>query len=468
MPGCELIRCIPFRLLQQRGLALARPKVKRDSQLLISCKRSELNHYVGTVFNSLDEVPLASKGWNHSKSKNDHFTILPIISDQQSRETKQPFSNFQFDQRLVKVLESYNIKHATTFQSEAIPSVFQGDHTFLAAETGCGKTVSYLVPAIQRLITYQKNDCDTRLNSPRVVILVPNRELAFQVGELAQNLCQSVNLVANTLVGGRVKRIMLNPTFENVDVLVATPGVLGKLSTVGIYKLDSVENLILDEVDTLIDDSFIERMEGLLKRMSQAQLIFVAATLPKKLPDILTPYEESMQQIISPNIHKPLLNITQKFLRITRSVKPAHLLQILKSDKGSTVIFTNRNTTCKWLAMFLRENNIPCSNINGDMPPQIRTEQWNQFVEGETKILSATDVGSRGLNTIQINHVLNYDFPLYAADYIHRIGRVGRLGSPTNCTVTNFITSPEEIKLVQQIEVGIFSKGFNPIRWSRV
>ncbi|XP_050298966.1 probable ATP-dependent RNA helicase DDX28 isoform X2 [Anthonomus grandis grandis] len=327
-----------------------------------------------------------------------------------------------------------------------------GVHTLLAAETGCGKTIAYLLPIIQALLQDNK---PRELNSPRVVIVVPNRELAYQIGDTAATLCNPVGLHVKTVVGGKVKKMMLQPTFEEMDILVATPGALGKLSTVGVYKLMEVEKLVLDEADTLIDDSFIERIESLIKRMSQGQLIMVSATLPKKLPDILVPYSETMEEVLSPRLHKPLLNITQKFMRISKTLKPANLLQIVKPSKQPLLVFTNRNQTCKWLAMFLRQNGVPCSNISGDMNYAIRIEQWNQFVRGETKILSATDIGSRGLNTIQINHVLNYDFPFYAADYIHRIGRVGRLGSPDSCKVTNFITSEQEVKLVQQIELSI-------------
>ncbi|KAJ8950857.1 hypothetical protein NQ318_011153 [Aromia moschata] len=214
----------------------------------------------------------------------------------------------------------------------------------------------------------------------------------------------------------------------------------------------SVQFMVLDEADTLIDDSFIERMNGLIKRVPQSQIILVSATLPRQIPEVLGPVEPTLKHVISPKIHKPLLNITQKFMRLSKSNKPSHLLQIVKGNKEPMLIFTNKNGTCNWVALFLRENGIPCANINGDMNYAIRIDQWNQFVKGDVKILSATDVGSRGLNTVQVKHVLNYDFPWYAADYLHRIGRIGRLGSPVACRATNFISSPEEVRLVQQIE----------------
>lgn len=275
---------------------------------------------------------------------------------------------------------------------------------------------------------------------------------------------------------GKTKQAMLSPRFGDVDVLVATPGVLGKLSTVGIYKLGETQALVLDEADSLTDDSFAERVESLVRRMPQVQLALVSATLPRRLPDVLQPYSETMQRVVSPRLHRPLLHIRQHFVRLTRCVKPASLLQLVKrGGEEPLLVFSNRSATCKWLAMFLREHGVGCANISGDMQQALRVDQWNQFVRfflyfyiyicsffqprltltcrGEARVLAATDVGSRGLNTIQVRHVINFDFPLFAADYIHRVGRVGRLGSPASCQVTNFVTSPREIELVQQIEV---------------
>ncbi|KAJ8912255.1 hypothetical protein NQ315_008846 [Exocentrus adspersus] len=409
---------------------------KKSGQLVISCKRKNLNFYSCMHYGQLDDVPLASKGWNHSKSKGDFFTVLPIL-DGLPEETCS-FKDCGLNDELINALNAQGINKATEFQFRAISTIESGNHVMLAAETGCGKTISYLLPIIKNLVANEA----TNLNTPRAVVFVPNRELAHQVGQVAEALATSVGLTVKVVTGGRTKKIMMNPEFEKIDLLVATPGALGKLSTVGVYRLNEVLHTVLDEADTLIDDSFIDRME-------------VSATLPRKLPDILCPIESTLQHVVSPKIHKPLQNITQKFFRLTKSVKPSHLLQIAKNNNSPLLIFTNKNQTCNWLAIFLRENGVTCANINGDMNYHIRIDQWNQFVRGEAQILSATDVGSRGLNTVQVKHVLNYDFPLYAADYIHRIGRVGRLGSSADCKVTNFVSGPEEILLVQQIEMAI-------------
>ncbi|XP_056630984.1 probable ATP-dependent RNA helicase DDX28 [Diorhabda sublineata] len=436
-------------VFQSAFLSQAVPKLKKKGRdLLISCKRSNLNHYAGVYYSKLDEVPLASKGWAHSKSRGDVFTVNKL------EDVKTPTYSFQdvgIHTSLIPVLKNLNIKTLTEFQYRAINEIRLGYNAMIAAETGCGKTLSYLLPIVQDLI----NKKSENPNTPRAVVIVPNRELTYQVGEIAELLGKAVGVVAKTVVGGKTKALMMNPVFEDIDILVATPGALGKLSTVGIYKLNEVKFTVLDEADTLIDDSFVDRMESLIKRMPQSQILLVSATIPRKLPPVFEPIEMSLRHVVSPKIHKPLLNITQKFLRLTKSSKPGYLLQLAKANTQPMLIFSNKNETCNWVALFLRENGINCANINGDMNYFIRIDQWNRFAGGEVKILSATDVGSRGLNTVQVRHVLNYDFPLYAADYLHRIGRVGRLGSSESCKVTNFVAGLQEVKMVQQIELAI-------------
>lgn len=433
---------------ESKHFSTAVPKVNEPKRLIISCKRKHYNFYSNTHYEKFDETILASKGWNHSKSKRDFFTVHPNLEECYEHVT--PFAELDgIHPVLVEALHKQGIKDATDFQRQAISTVAQGEHTLLAAETGCGKTVAFLVPIIQALID-RKTDL---LNNPSALIVVPNRELVFQIQEIAQALAQPFNLKVHGLVGGNTKKIMMNPKFDEVDILVATPGVIGKLSSVGVYKLNKVLYTVLDEADTLIDDSFVERLEGIVRKLPQSQLVLVAATLPKYLPDCLKPIEERLKQVVSPKIHKPLMNLTQKFVRLTRSDRPGELLFIARAAKTPLLVFTNNSKTCDWLAMFLRENKLTCANINGEMNRVLRNEQWNDFVTGKANVLSATDIVSRGMDLRQINHVVNYDFPKYMADYLHRIGRTGRFGSPLSCKVTNFVAGPHEVKLVQQIEV---------------
>lgn len=427
----------------------SKPVQQDERTCVISYKDRKLNHYSNVIYSSLDEVPLISKGWNHSKSKGDSFTIHPISYEYEEKMVN--FDLLKIDPKIVETLKKRNIYKATEYQANVFPLLNIDKHLMLAAETGCGKTISYLLPIIENL----KSQKTVVLNTPKALVLVPNRELAYQIGESAESIAASVGLKAKVVVGGNTKRLMLNPEFDDIDILIGTPGAIGKLSTVGVYKLGTVMYTVLDEADTLTDDTFVERISSLLRRVPQSKIIMVTATLPRSLPDCLKPIESALHEVISPKLHMTKLNILQKFIRMTRSAKSSNLLQHVKSNKSPMLIFTNRNANCNWLALFLRENGISCSNINGDMHYAIRIEQWNDFVSGKTQILSATDVGSRGLDTTQVRHVINYDFPLYAADYLHRIGRVGRLGGVGSCKAINFISGSEEVRLVQQIEVSV-------------
>lgn len=446
----NVLRCIRFnnaiRSLSLKDFSTLPKRAKRN-ELIISCYNKKLNFYKDQTYSNLDNIPLASKGWNHNKSHGDCFTIHPNIEDYDQPNIQ--FQDLNVNPKLIEVLNTEGITQATTFQSQAIPVVKSGKHTLLAAETGCGKTIAYLLPILENLIGMP---CE-ELNTPRALIIVPNRELAHQIGGVSKILADAVDKKVKVVTGGRTKKLMLNPEFSDVDLLIATPGAISKLSTVGIYKLNKVLHTVFDEADTLLDDSFLDRVETLTKRVLQSQMIFTSATMPRKFPVFFEPITQDIQYVTSPRLHRPLLNVTQKFIRLTRTGRPTYLLEIAKSTKSPLLIFSNKNATCHWITMFLKEHNVKCTNINGDMNYYNRLEQWQQFLSGNVNILSATDVGSRGLDTTQVKEVLNFDFPLYASDYIHRVGRVGRLGSVPDCKITNFVAGPLEVKLVQDIEV---------------
>ncbi|KAF5308308.1 hypothetical protein FQR65_LT06301 [Abscondita terminalis] len=415
----------------QSGVAkLARRTKEESGNLIISCKRSDYNHYSNQKYNHLDEIVLASKGWTHYKSKGDYFIVNPNPTPPNIE--KVSLNEVDINHNITNCLFDQNIHELTAFQNEAINKILQGKNCVIAAETGCGKTLAYLLPMVHKLMENKTK----ALNTPKALILVPNRELAHQIGSVAQVLTEKVGLKSKVITGGRTKKIMLNPDFSDIDILIGTPGAIGKLTAVGVYRLNNVEMAVLDEADTLVDDSFEERLTRIIKRLSQSQMILVSATLPTNLPAILEPYNDRLVKVTSPLLHKPLNHITQRFLRLSRSIKPQQLLQIVKKRSDSLLVFTNRNETCYWLAHFLKENGLKCSRVNGSMNYADRIEEWN-----------------KGLDTINVQHLVNYDFPLYMADYLHRVGRTGRFG--TFGVVTNFVAGEEEVKLVQRIERAI-------------
>lgn len=174
---------------------------------------------------------------------------------------------------------------------------------------------------------------------------------------------------------------------------------------------------------------------------------------------------ETIQEVVSPLLHRLLPHVTQKFLRLTKADRPATLLSLVKQDlakRRPLIVFSNKSATSDYVSIFLNNSGVNCLNLNGDMLMKIRLGRFEQFQNGHCDVLSTTDVGSRGLDTTRARHVINFDFPLHVSDYIHRCGRIGRVGTPDNALVTNLISSRREIDVVQRIEHAARTGGLLP------
>lgn len=473
-----MIRQFP-RVLSCRNLCTAPsalPKhtaTQSTSKRVITCKNKELNVISGPKgiaerSAKFGSIALASKGWGHRKSKGDFFTLHPITTSSNT-ELPSTFSSLGLDPEIIdEVLHNrLHIESPTPFQSLAVPQLLHMDHALLAAETGCGKTLAYLLPILQSVRALGENS--RRFNTPLALVLLPGRELAEQVGQVAQSL----GLQTKVVVGGHTKRLMLNPSFEDVDLLVGTVGALSKLVTNGIYRMERVRHVVLDEADTLLDDSFNEKLGYFLRRFPfhknawatekvvGTQLMLVSATLPTDPEALLLPLlgpggAQTVRRISSPGLHQLQRKVTQRFMRMNKSDRPSQLLGIVKGEvqRGRPVlVFSNRTPTADFVSLLLNGAGVECLNLTGDMQVAIREGRFAQFQNGQCPVLSTTDVASRGLDTGAVAHVVNFDFPLHVADYIHRCGRVGRVGSAVkDAVVTNLVSSGREISLVQRIE----------------
>lgn len=244
---------------------------------LITCKQTKFNMQqteVPAIANAkFGSIPLASSGWQHYKAKSDYFTIHPTAlspdADAPSAEARQ-FSRFvDLNEQLVTNLNTnLGITTASEIQSAAIPSILAMNHTLIAAETGCGKTIAYLLPIIQQILQHKQQQTAgaRRMNTPLALVLTPGRELAVQIGSVAEKLCSLLSISVRVLLGGRTKSLMMNPSFDDVDLLIGTMGATSKLVTTGVYRMDEVRHVVLDEADTMLDDSFNEKLIYFLRR----------------------------------------------------------------------------------------------------------------------------------------------------------------------------------------------------------
>lgn len=424
------------------------------------------------LIRKFETIPLASKGWNHRSSNGDYFVINSHAANPSILRDETSFQTFGFSEAIAKKIEGMGFSKPTHIQKKAFKHVLRGENCLIAAETGSGKTLSYLLPVIQNVLDYKTASEELPKpppNAPVAVIITPGRELCEQVTEVCKKLTTDLPITIRSLIGGRIKKEMINATFEEVDIVIASFGALSKMVSSQIYDIKRVEHLILDEADTLLDDSFNQKLLHFLRKFNlQAtapqsspegvQLIMASATIPRSAEEILAeavPFS-SFTTITTEHLHRLLPHVPQKFVRLSHLDKPTKLLELVKSEvnrKYPVIVFSNKTDRCDWVSMFLNENGVPCANLNGDMAEHLRSDRFAEFRAGKFLALSCTDLVSRGLDTTGVHHVINYDVPSNISDYIHRCGRVGRVGSVfSSGLVTTLVCHPTEANLVQQIE----------------
>lgn len=319
-----------------------------------------------------------------------------------------------------------------------------------------------MLPIINQVVQAKKfKRTDRQFNTPSVLVLTPGRELAEQIGKFAEELVDGLDINVKVLTGGKTKQKMLNPSFDDVDILVGSIGVISKLTTTGIFRMNEVKHVVLDEADALLEDGFNEKLGHYLKRFpfhNGSQLVLASATMPTNTDEVFREIidTDTLVKVVSSDLHKILPYVTQKFSRMNKADRPENLLRIVKTElakKRPVIVFSNKSTSSDYISLFLNGNNVNCLNINGDMLMKIREGRFRRFQDGEVDVISTTDCIARGLNTVRARHIINFDFPLHVSDYIHRCGRIGRLGSNASCHITNFISSLRELDLVRQIEL---------------
>ncbi|XP_038595773.1 probable ATP-dependent RNA helicase DDX28 [Tachyglossus aculeatus] len=490
-PALAVIR-IPraLQLRQERapgrpGSKGPQPRLSRPGRLLISARRPQLSQPAGLTVGRWESATLASRGWKHRKALGDYFVIERSQDEAPALGAGTPDSGEGFQALGLEpaLLEALKVAapsalRPTTVQLRAIPALLRGRHSLVAAETGSGKTLGYLLPLMQRLLHRPRPSPGATRHAvakPRGLVLVPSRELANQVWAVLEALSPTLDLSVRKIGGGHRRSSSIRTQLARaplLDVLVATPGVLGMALKRRQVTLRDLSFIVLDEADTLLDQSFLELVDYILRKSPitpdpagitpKAQLVLVAATLPQGIGQLLDGFTElgRLTTITSSRLHHIMPNVAQRFLRLKGAAKAAELLQILKQHAkggpdpmGAVVVFCNTSSTVNWLSHVLDEHNIRYLKLQGEMPAALRAGIFQSFQKGFRDILLCTDIASRGLDSIQVELVINYDFPLTLQDYIHRAGRVGRVGSVVPGSVISFVTHRWDVDLVQKIEL---------------
>ncbi|KAG8175547.1 hypothetical protein JTE90_006852 [Oedothorax gibbosus] len=452
------------------------------SKPVISSTNGDFNFYLGQTYHDNYPLPIQSKFWFKQKSSGQKFTIHPIepnpsIQTDDPHEFKNDehfpseFTKFDLNQNIIdNIYKEFEFKKPTRMQTLAIPRISSGCHVLLASETGSGKTVSYLAPIIQNLIKLKSRNSYSDVDSPLALVLVPGRELAEQIAEVAFKLAKRTGVDVRVLLSPGTKQDHLKLVPEsNIDVLVASIGCFKKFLERDKFSLGNLQHFVLDEADTLLDDSFVEDTKSVMRKMMiksnfslppvGAQVVLSSSIYPSNIGAIVdeTFPEESITEIISPYLHRVPMHISQKFCRVSQDGRAGELLDLVKNDfkkKKPVMIFCNQSHACDWLVEFLESSGIPCGKFHGGIVPNIRMKMFNEFKEGSLNVLVCTDLASRGLDTSWVRHVINWDFPNNVSDYLLRAGRVGRAGTNQG-HVTNLVVNKSTVYTVHEVETAV-------------
>lgn len=338
------------------------------------------------------------------------------------------FTDLNLHNILLKAIEACHFTEPTDIQQQAIPVILEGRDLMASAQTGTGKTAAFVLPALQRLLEPSK----TEGIGPRVLVLTPTRELAMQVSENVRQFSRFGKFTTGNIVGGMAYPPQIKLLRRPVDVLVATPGRLMDHMEQGRIDFSRLEMLILDEADRMLDMGFIDDIKKIAAQTpANRQTLLFSATLEGKVLSVAKQLLNNPARIQLAANQDQHLSIKQHAHQADDiSHKHRLLSHYLDSDViNQAVIFTATKRNADKLAKTLANNGHTSAALHGDMGQGARKRTVEQMRRGKFKLLVATDVAARGLDIKGISHVINFDMPMVAEDYVHRIGRTGRAGA---------------------------------------
>ena len=357
------------------------------------------------------------------------------------------FEDLKINKPQLKALHDMGIVTPTPIQEKSIPAVNSGNDMVGLAQTGTGKTLAYLLPVLKTLAFSEQTH-------PRVLIVVPTRELVTQVVSVAEQLTSYQNVRIVGIYGG----VNINPQKELVtqglDILVATPGRLFDLAVSGVLRLSSIQKLILDEVDEMLFIGFRPQLLNILDILpKKRQNIMFSATITQEVDNLIQSFFKSPKKIEIVPVGTPLEKIKQKAIRIPNyKTKVNYLNNLLPKDGlDKVLIFTKNKKIADRLYEELKEiYKEEIDVIHSNKSQNYRFQAIEKFQEGAIRILIATDIVSRGMDILGVSHVINFDAPTYPEQYIHRIGRTGRARKSGEAI---FLFVPDEEEAVLEIEI---------------
>lgn len=357
------------------------------------------------------------------------------------------FDDLKIHPDLLAGVRGMEFTRPTRIQEQAIPPALEGRDLLACAMTGSGKTAAFLLPILDRLLR-------DRRSGTRALVISPTRELAAQIHEHFQALAKHTPLKGAAIFGGVGMGPQEQAFRRGVDLIVATPGRLLDHLQHPYARLDQVEVLVLDEADRMLDMGFLPDIRRILRQLpTDRQTLFFSATMPEPIVELSKQMLNAPVRIEVERRAAPASGVRQAFYPVSEELKPALFVELLRrGEVGSAIVFCRTKHRANRLAEVLDQHKIANARIHGNRSQAARTDALAGFKSGRYRVLVATDIVARGIDVEALEHVVNFDVPNQAEDYIHRVGRTARADA-TGDAYTLF--SPEEEKYIRAIERAI-------------
>ncbi|XP_036160138.1 probable ATP-dependent RNA helicase DDX53 [Myotis myotis] len=392
--------------------------------------------------------------------RKEHFNIIcDDLKDGEKRSIPNPTIKFedafQNYPEIMKNIQKAGFQKPTPIQSQVWPIVLQGIDLVGVAQTGTGKTLSYLLPGLIH-ISSQPTPREQR-NGPGMLVLTPTRELALQIGNECSKYAYK-NLKSICIYGGGSRQQQIKDVAQDIDIIIATPGRLNDLQMNNFVNLRSITYLVLDEADKMLDMGFQPQiMKILLDVRPDRQMMMTSATWPDAIRRLSQTYLKEPMIVYVGTLDLVAVNtVKQTIIVTTEEEKRSLIKEFLRSlsPKDKVIVFVSRKIVADDLSSDLSVQGLSVQCLHGNREQSDREQALDDFRSGNVKILISTDLASRGLDVDDITHVYNYDFPRNIEEYVHRVGRTGRAGktgtSITLMTKNDWKTAPELIKILER------------------
>jgi len=353
------------------------------------------------------------------------------------------FSELPLSAALQQKLAAAQFTTLTPIQEQAIPPALEGKDVIGTAQTGTGKTLAFLLPLIEML----RREPARQANA---LVLLPTRELAMQVHEQYEQLCGKNTPKAALVIGGVAEKTQIHSLRSGCGLIIATPGRLQDFIDRKLADLRQIKMLVLDEADRMLDMGFLPAIRRIVETLpTRRQTLCFSATMEQSVASLVHEYMREPVRVALGSVLKPAESVQLTAYEVRPMEKMDALRQLLYEETGQTLIFARTKRGAERIAKSLVRDGFRAAMIHGDRSQSQRNKALSGFQEGLYQVLVATDIASRGLHVDDVAHVINYDVPKIAEDFIHRVGRTGRAGLQGHATT---LVAGAEVLELRQIE----------------